>query len=70
MGVTMHQPRSRISAAFHVQPVYTQRLCYITLHIHFPAVYSDVATNTTAVPCKASAHALSFLAVLYKHHVT
>ena len=71
MGVTTHQPQSRISAAFDVQPVYTQLLCYITLHIHFPAVYSNVATDTSAVPCKVSAYALTVLpGCFYKHHVT
>ena len=29
MGVTMHQPRSRISAAFCVQPIYTQLLVLV-----------------------------------------
>ena len=38
--------------------------------IHAPTACSDVAANTTAVPCTVKVHTLwlSFLAILYMHH--
>ena len=59
MGVATHQLWSRISAAFCVQPVYTTGSTCIHRHMvgtHAPAAYSNVAANTTAVPCTVSVH--------------
>ena len=70
MGVTTYQPRSRISATFCVQLVYTQLLALVyigraTVGIgtHAPAAYSEVAASTTAVPCTVSVHTLAVLSV-------
>ena len=56
MGVTTHQPRSRISATFCVQLVYTQLLALVYIGratvgtgTHTPAAYSEVAASTTVV---------------------
>ena len=67
-GVAMHQPWCRISAVFCVQSVCTTTLTSVStcIHrqmvgIHVPAACSDVAANTTAVPCTIGAHTPTIL---------
>ena len=53
-----------ISAAFCVQPVYKTVIGCIHRHMvgtHTTAACSDVAANTTAVPCTVNAHTLTVL---------
>ena len=70
MGVTTYQPRSRISATFCVQLVYTQLLGLVYMGratvgtgTHTPAAYSEVTASTTAVPCTVSADVPTVLSV-------
>jgi len=67
-GVAMHQPWCRISAVLCVQSVYTTTLTSVSACIHrqmvgthVPAACSNVAANTTAVPCTIGVHTPTIL---------
>jgi len=57
------------------QPVYRTVSAHIHRHMvgtHALAAYSNVAANTTAVPCTVSAHTptvLSFISVIFQAHI-